>query len=273
MTREDVDLAVEWTAQEGWNPGLHDAESYYAVDSNGFLIGLLGDEPIATISVVKYGDAFGFLGFYIVKPGHRGNGYGKRIWDAGLRYLEGRTIGLDGVLAQQENYKRSGFSFAYRNVRYEGCGGGRAPQHAGLVDLASVPMDAVESYERPFFPAERSYFTRSWIAQPGANALGILRDGKLVGYGVMRPCRSGSKIGPLYADSPELAETLFLALKAEAPAADRVYLDVPEVNRAAVALARRHDMQAMFETARMYKGEAPVIDLERLFGVASFEIG
>lgn len=70
-----------------------------------------------------------------------------------------------------------------------------------------------------------------------------------------------------------MAEALFLALKAEVDAAGSVYLDVPEANPAAVSLAQRHNMQAMFETVRMYKGEIPEIALERLYGVASFEIG
>ena len=72
MGREDVDVAIEWAAQEGWNPGLHDADCFYAADTHGFLMGLLGDEPIATISVVRYGASFGFLGFYLVKPEYRG---------------------------------------------------------------------------------------------------------------------------------------------------------------------------------------------------------
>ncbi|MGZ4981767.1 MAG: GNAT family N-acetyltransferase, partial [Methylobacter sp.] len=68
MTRQEINIAVDWATEEGWNPGLHDADCFYAADPSGFLVGLLDDEPIATISVVKYGDSFGFLGFYIVKP-------------------------------------------------------------------------------------------------------------------------------------------------------------------------------------------------------------
>ncbi len=97
MSRKEVNIAIDWAAKEGWNPGLNDADCYFAADSTGFFIGLLDDEPIATISVIKYGESFGFLGFYIVKPEYRGKGYGIQIWNAGLKYLEGRNIGLDGV--------------------------------------------------------------------------------------------------------------------------------------------------------------------------------
>ena len=87
MTRQEVAIAIDFAAAEGWNPGLHDAESFYAADPNGFLLGLFGDEPIATISVVRYGAVFGFLGVYIVKPSHRGCGSGWRLGNAGLEYL------------------------------------------------------------------------------------------------------------------------------------------------------------------------------------------
>jgi len=75
-TREEVGIAVEWAADEGWNPGLHDADCYYAADPTGFLVGYLGDEPIATVSAIKYGKTFGFAGFYIVRPDHRNQTYG-----------------------------------------------------------------------------------------------------------------------------------------------------------------------------------------------------
>ncbi len=84
MKPNEVDIAVDWAAKEGWNPGLHDADCYLSADQNGFLIGRLGDEPIATISVIRYGEDFGFLGFYIVKPEFRGQGFGFEIWKAGL---------------------------------------------------------------------------------------------------------------------------------------------------------------------------------------------
>jgi GNAT superfamily N-acetyltransferase len=273
MTRAEVDLAIDWAAAEGWNPGLHDAACFHAADPNGFLVGQLGDEPIATLSAVRYGDSFGFLGFYIVKPAHRGRGYGIALWNAGLAYLRGRTIGLDGVPAQQDNYRRSGFALAYRNVRHQGQGGGPHPDDAAIVPLSTRAFDEVQVYDRPFFHDDRTRFLERWIAQPESTALGIVQNGRLKGYGVVRRCRVGCKIGPLFADSDELAERLFLALRAHTPAAAPLFLDTPAVNAAAVDLAQRHGMTMVFETARMYAGEAHALPVNRLYGVTTFELG
>lgn len=273
MTRQEVDIAIDWAAAEGWNPGLYDPDCFYAADPNGFLIGLLGDEPIATISAVKYGDSFGFVGFYIVKPEYRGMGYGIQIWNAGLTYLKGRTIGLDGVVAQQSNYAKSGFTLVYRNIRYQGTGGGYFPADSGIEQLSAIPFDEICSYDKLFFPDNRVEFLRCWINQPRSIALGIRGNSKLAGYGVMRICRSGYKVGPLFADSPEFAEQLFLALKTHAQEGAPVFLDTPAVNSAALDLVKRHNMIVSFETARMYTGKSPDLPINRLFGVTTFELG
>jgi len=273
MTRDEVDIAVEWAAQEGWNPGWHDAECYFATDANGFFLGLLGEEPVATLSAVRYGTSFGFLGFYIVKPKYRGQGYGRQIWNAGLRYLEGRNVGLDGVVAQQANYRKLGFTLAHRNVRFAGPGAGEAPDAADIAPLSAVPFETIRAYTQAFFPEDRSAFLRCWIHQPGSKACGVMHNGNLAGYGVRRACRSGYKIGPLFADSSEVAERLFRELTANIDPSEQIMLDVPEPNERAVALAERYRMEVAFETARMYKREVPDLDVRRTFGVTSFEVG
>jgi predicted GNAT family N-acyltransferase len=81
------------------------------------LIGELDGAPAATVSCVHYSASFAFLGFYIVPEDLRGRGYGLRIWDAAIAHAGPRVIGLDGVVAQQQNYRKSGFELAYANVR------------------------------------------------------------------------------------------------------------------------------------------------------------
>ena len=68
------------------------------------------------------------------------------------------------------------------------------------------------------------------------------------------------------------AEAIFLGLTSKVAGAP-VYLDVPEVNAPAVELARRHGMSVVFETARMYTGADPPLDLAKVWGVTTFELG
>lgn len=272
MDRADMDFAINWAATEGWNPGKNDADCFYGVDPNGFFLGELDGEPIGCISAVAYNISFGFIGFYIVKAEYRGKGYGICLWDAALAYMGSRSVGLDGVPAQQENYQKSGFKFAYRNIRYKGGDFGGEPASSSIVSLEEVPFAELVRYDSNLFFTSRPQFLKGWIKQPRCVALGIKKDNRLAGYGVIRKCQAGFKIGPLFADNDLLAEELLHALGKHALDAP-VYLDVPEINRAAVFLANRHGMVKVFETARMYSKQVPELPVERIFGVTSFELG
>jgi len=273
MGRREVNIAVDWATREGWNPGLNDAECFYAADQEGFLIGLVNDVPVASISAVKYGRSFGFLGFYIVSPEHRGKGYGYAIWQEGIKSLGERNIGLDGVLSAQENYKKSGFGLAYRNIRFKGISRRKTKTWRDLMNVAYLDFNELVKYDRRFFPEKRDDFLHCWIRQPQNIALGKIVNGRIAGYGVIRRCHRGCKIGPLFADDAGIAEELMLALLNSTDDNQEFYLDVPEINSEAVKLAQKYEMEMVFETVRMYTREAPKIEVNGVFGVTTFELG
>jgi GNAT superfamily N-acetyltransferase len=277
MTQSEVSIAIEWAAQEGWNPGISDATSFYLADPKGFFISKLGDQAVAVISAVRYEEQFGFIGLYIVHPDYRGQGFGWEIWQVAMNHLQGIPIGLDGVVAQQSNYKKSGFEFANRNIRYAG----RSKKikveadsaDGSIVFLDQIPFSTIEAFDRSFFPQSRADFLSGWISQPESFALGLIADGAICGYGVIRPCRIGFKIGPLFANSELAAEKLFSSLCACVDNDSPVFLDIPESNLRAINLVNRHQMQPMFETARMYKGCVGNVRIEDTYGITSFELG
>jgi len=272
MRPEEISIAVNWAAAEGWNPGLADDVCFASADSEGFFIGELDGEAAATVSCVNYGESFSFLGFYIVREDLRGRGYGLQIWNAAMAHAGARVIGLDGVVAQQDNYRKSGFMLAYANIRYGGTIAATAAPRENVVALSKIPFAAVDAFDATVFPAPRTAFLRCWIDVPGHVGRALIRDGALAGWGVIRPCRTGHKIGPLFADDRAAAETILSSLLASVGKSE-IFLDVPGINRDAVALAQDFGLAPVFETARMYTGAIPQLRLERVFGVMTFELG
>jgi len=272
MSFEDLETAIDWAAQEGWNPGLYDARCFYAADEKGYLKGVLDGEMIASISVVKYDTHFAFLGFYIVTPKYRGQGYGHVLWQEAMKGMQGVNVALDGVVDQQSNYKKSGFKLAHRNIRFKGKMAGVCPTQE-TVDLRQVPIQHLFDYDRKFFPANRQAFLKLWISQSQTKALGLIEDQQLKGYGVMRKCRSGYKIGPLFAEDDKKAMQLIQDLIATLKEGEEFFLDIPEVNKKAYALTQALSMESVFETARMYTKEQPNFDLSKIYGITSFELG
>ncbi|MEA1050430.1 GNAT family N-acetyltransferase [Lamprobacter modestohalophilus] len=227
------------------------------------------------------------------------------------RLRPGATIGLDGVFTMQDYYARGGFAFSHRNVRFRGEFGAKLGQRSGqrldhdrgvasdgtsdcaqvvnantaaashvqddshsstLMPLTEIPFDSLLAYDRTCFPAPRPGFLKGWITQQDGLALGLLRDGALSGFGVTRRCVEGYKIGPLFTDDAEAAQTLFTPLAAFA-GDHPIFIDAPENNPAALALVQRHGMVEVFGCARMYLGAVPDIAHQQIFGVTSFELG
>lgn len=270
MTREDVDFAIRLAAKEGWNPGLSDADCFYAADPEGFFVSELNGRPVGSISAVRYPEDFGFVGLYIMLPEARGKGWGMELWNHAMDHLKGCNVGLDAVTEQATTYTRAGFSPVYSSTRYEGMGGGRRPE--GTVRLERVDFAKVAAYDRQCFPGSREPFLEAWLDAPGVRGFGVMDGDRLAGFGVIRPCAKGYKIGPLFADDAETAETLYRSLTASVPG-EKFYLDVIEPNKAAGELVKQYDLNEVFVTVRMYTGEEPAMDTDKIFGVTSFELG
>ncbi|GAA1036901.1 GNAT family N-acetyltransferase [Streptomyces murinus] len=260
-----------WAAAEGWNPGLADGPAFFAQDPEGFFLGRIDGEPVSAVSVVNYGADYAFLGCYLVRPDLRGHGHGLTTWKTALAHAGTRTIGLDGVVAQQDNYRQSGFRLAYRTVRFTGT----APETdtpAGVRPAGPADLAAITAYDSACYPAERPRFLAEWLTAPGHRTVVRHQDGRLTGYGVIRPGRDSLRVGPLFADSAEDARALFAALAREA-AGRELAVDVPEPNAAGIALAEAAGLAPSFETARMYTGPVRAHAQERVFGVTTLELG
>ncbi len=269
--REEVEFAVEMAAAEGWNPGIHDGELFYEADPEGFFIAELAGKFVGCASAVAYDGSFGFLGLYVVKPEFRKTGIGMKLTEKCLEHLGERNIGLDGVVENEKKYQKAmKFKSCYSNLRFEGIGGGKVPD--GLVNISAVPFESLLEYDRRMFPAPRPRFLEKWIKQPDSYAFARLEAEKLKGYGVIRKCRKGYKIGPLFADDQNTAEEIFQALKASVPG-ETIYFDVPEPNKKAMEIAEKYKMTVMFKTVRMYSQKEPDIRLDGVYGVTSFELG
>ena len=289
MCEEDLQTLLGWAGSEGWNPGGKDAGPFRIADAGGFFaVKGEGGELVAGISAVRYGETYGFIGLYICAPEFRGRGHGTAVFRRAMAHLEGRTIGLDAVPAQQTTYTNYGFVLAHRTVRF----GGEMPtsspptteagEEGNGVDVFALKEDHVEmvvAFDGEHFPACREDFTRAWLTTTGHVVRTAMKNGVVQGYGVLRPCVDGAKIGPLFASSADVAEVLARALAASAAEAAtasgtvRIMLDVPDPNKQGVQLAERLDLTEMCQTGRMYRGPAPELPLNRIFGVTNLELG
>ena len=266
-TLADLRLALDWAAAEGWNPGHDDAPAFHAADDRGFFVAEVGGAPVAFISVVNHAPDFAFLGLYICRPDHRGRGIGRALWDHALAHAGPRTVGLDGVAAQQAAYASAGFARAGASRRFAGRLDAAADPGIRAVTPGDLP--ALARLDRAACGYARPAFLAAWLTATGARTSVMLDDGS--GFATIRRCREGCKIGPIVARDTDTALRLARAAAQLWPD-DALFIDAAPGNAALASALQALDFKETFATARMYRGPAPSAG-GTLQAIASMELG
>ncbi|QYZ71941.1 GNAT family N-acetyltransferase [Neotabrizicola shimadae] len=266
-TVDELGLILDWAAAEGWNPGLGDALPFHATDPDGFFLAEAEGRPVAAISVVNHDERHAFLGLYLCLPDWRGRGIGLALWHHALAHAGNRTVGLDGVAAQQANYAKSGFVLQGATTRLAG-------RLAGATDRAIRPVgpgdvDALVSLDAASGGVKRARFLSRWLEPETGRQSVMLAEGG--GFATIRACRSGAKIGPVIAPDADLAMRLVRAALAALPC-DTVAIDLPATSAALRDRLQELDFAPVFQTARMSLGPPPQGD-GRVQAIATMELG
>lgn len=271
MHPDETELAFHGATDEGWNPGIYDIDCHYAVDPEGWFIAEYEGSPIGMIMFSNYDDKFSFGGFLVVMPKFRNHGIGELLISKALLHANDRICGIDGVFEMQNTYSKNyGFLPAYRNIRWEG--DVKGVLHHNFIKAENVSFEKILDYDTKHFFTKRRSFLEKWIEQKDSTCLVSQNGNDITGYGMIRRCVAGRKIGPLFADNPEIAEDIFLALCGYVNTGP-IYFDTPEPNGNALAIAKKYNMNEVFGTARMYTKEIPELPVQNIYGVTSFEMG
>jgi GNAT superfamily N-acetyltransferase len=271
-----VQQLVDWAELEGWNPGPSDADVFFRTDPEGFYGYFKENTLIAGGAIISYNDEFGFMGLFIVSPEHRSKGIGKKLWyqrrDMLLERLKaGASIGMDGVVDMQPFYRKGGFEIAFKDLRYERIGE-EFEVNRNISPIEDADMESILEYDSKCFGFYRPQFLVPWFKLPGNKTFKFVEDGTLKGFSIIRKATVGYKVCPLFADNSVIAEELYKACLSSV-AGEPLYLDIPESNRGAVDLVKKYEGKYVFECARMYYGKPPEVELEKVFGITTFELG
>ncbi len=283
MSRNDLETAINWAKDEGWNPGKFDYNSYYATEKEGFLSLFLGNKMIASISIVRYQredkSMFAFIGLFIVKREFRKRGYGGMLWEFAMKRLQDiSSISLYAVPQQVKRYKKSSFFEDGRNNRF-------VMSESPSIDASTLVTNSMDKsnlfrkmvgYDKQLWGASRNKFFNTALKQPETFAfVSIDANGSIDGYGLIRPCIQGYRIGPFYSNSPEIAKLLTNVLVSYVPEGSNIIFDIPSQNRFSEAFAEYFNLDSYepANTISMVKGEKYYKGDETCYGLLSLEIG
>ncbi|XP_038048874.1 uncharacterized protein LOC119722694 [Patiria miniata] len=250
----------------------------YNTDPNGFFLATNEDgDVMGTIAAMRQSDTLGFIGFH-----HIGDAYqeeGTKLWDAAIGYLGDRNIGIEVGTQDVEKYTKLGFKEEWKNGCFKGSGIPLLPEVQGnrlLRPIAEMGFGRVVDFDTEICGQQRVKFLLSWLKtdKPGA-AQAVLEDNRVVGYGAIRPLQkpSSHRIGPLMAENTALAQVLLLSLLSSVPQ-QTLFMDSPLANPSFTRLLETDlRMEQVDERVRMYTRGNPGVDVRKVFGVLSKDIG
>jgi hypothetical protein len=216
----------------------------------------------------------GWIAMVLVDAAFRRRGIGGRLVERALTCLDARgvrTARLDATPLGRPVYERLGFRARYGLARWEGIAAGGASRDA-VLPLAAAPLEAVAALDQSATATDRLRLLRLLDGQePGA--MRVFRSAEqLSGYATFRRGGRATQIGPAVAMTEEAGLALLDSVLA-ACAGQRVYVDIPSDNAAAVRWAESKGLAIQRPFTRMDRGQPLCDDPARLWASSGPENG
>jgi len=188
-----VESATRLSAQAGWNQVPADWERFLRVPGAGAFVYLADGEVRASYSIIRYDGSLAWIGMILVDTAYRGRGLGGAAFDEALLACGEVTAGLDATDLGEPIYRRRGFESCLPISRWmvEGAGSGGTLDQ-GRLDGEIFGLDAQAC------GFDRSDLLRDLVLG-GGKVIRCIEDGSVAGYGILRPGRTASHLGPVIA--------------------------------------------------------------------------
>ncbi len=273
MTARDLSLGMRLKEQAGWNQTEADWRRCLSLQPDGCFVAEHDGIPVGTVTTCIFG-SIAWIAMVLVDVSFRGRGIGRALLDRALEFLDGRdvpSVRLDATPLGRPLYEKLGFVEEYTLTRYDGIAPTAetlpdTPNKIALCAIHPEDREGVIAFDRDVTGTDRAALLRSLFAErPEAGRMAV-RDEELLGYSTMRIGSRARQIGPFLATAE--AGPLLLADAWRAYSGERVFVDVPVDNRAAVATVEGVGLVPQRPLYRMCRGPRPHERIEYLW--ASF---
>ncbi len=254
MTDADIPLGMRLKTQAGWNQTEADWRRFLWLQPDGCFVAELNGTPVGTTACFIFGPV-AWVAMVLVDEAARGRGVGTALMQHVLAFLDKagiRSVRLDATPLGRPIYERLGFTVDYTLVRYTGLFTARAVPRVETLDLSRLPK--ASALDASITGADRSRLLRRlYDEQPGA--FRIVRGAQgILGFLTARPGSSAVQVGPCLALDQGAGRSLLFDA-ATRLAGQRVFLDVPQANKAAGRTVEALRLAPQRELFRMGRGQ------------------
>jgi GNAT superfamily N-acetyltransferase len=259
MNARDLPLGMRLKDQAGWNQTEADWRRVLDLRPDGCFVAELDGVPVGTTAVCAFGPV-AWVAMVLVEESVRGQGIGTALMRHALAFLEGqgaRTIRLDATPLGRPVYEKLGFVEEYLLHRYEGVLPPAEEASAGHEEspvsaARSEHLEGVFQLDRAITGTDRQNLLRRLFTERPEAGRVVARANQVLGYLSWRPGSKAVHIGPCLAQGA--AGSLLFADTWRRHAGQRVFIDIPAGNTAAVAAAMAQGLTAQRPLLRMCRG-------------------
>jgi GNAT superfamily N-acetyltransferase len=271
MQPADADAALALSREAGWN---QTADDWRFMLGEGRALGVYetGRGWVASSLVLPLGPGLSWISMVLVAGERRRRGLGTMLLERCIAVRgDGAVPGLDATELGRPVYLPLGFEDLYPISRWvlEGPLAGCAPSHSTIRALTGSDMRTVVAFDETRSRMHRSHVL-AYLRDRGPGLVAE-HDGRVVGYAMARPGRTAAQIGPVVAETPEIACAL-LARMAEG--SGRTLIDVPDAHAGLTDLLRHSGATRERGYTRMTLGRFPGLDEPcKVYALAGPELG
>ena len=261
LVRDDIPRAMELVAAASWNQTPRDWFRLLEYEPYGCFKAVANGRMVGTVTSTRYESELAWIGMMLVDAALQRRGIGTQLMRHVIDYLESvcvQTIKLDATPAGRPMYERLGFVAEHDFQRW-------SRPALSAVDSTQYHHQQRHSALNDSRPAfDRDDLRELDLAAFGVNRFRYLQrlasDSQVVrtdaGFGMLRPGRFASYLGPVIASSAQAAQEILSQLIGGV--SEQLIWDVPHGNQAATALAAKYDFQPVRTLTRMWRGTALV---------------
>ena len=263
LTPRDIPRAQRLRALAGWNQTDSDWQHLLRIEPQGcfgaWIDGRLAGTATTTIYFDSSGNAsLGWVGMVLVDPENRRKGVGSTLLRKCIAYLKERrveTIKLDATPQGKAVYDLLGFVDEYPLERWVGEAGSYAAGDSGaMAQTPLIDLAALTAYDTQYFGVDRREVLKAWLETwPACAAAAYNSSQRMTGYVLARRGSQFQQIGPLIADTPEIANILFRHVL-EQLHGQALIVDVISENLWATKIVRRCGLRPQRPLIRMTLG-------------------
>src|SRR5262249_4530527 len=242
MRKQDIPAGVRLKELAGWNQTVTDWNRFLDASPDGCFVADLEGRVCGTATTVSFEDKFAWIGMVLVEPKYRNRGIGTRLLEKTIEYLDQRdmaTMKLDATPQGKPLYEKLGFVPEYGIERWvlKRSSPSRMTRTSNGESLSAQQIAAALRKDSEVFGADRGFLLRSLQKEAPQFAVGVWKDGALLGYTFGRSGSFADHLGPWMAEDGATARQLldeFLAHSLR----ETLIVDCLTANATAVELLR-----------------------------------